>query len=469
MQQFKRVKFGLQKTKQEATFQKLAKNNTLIQTFVVQNVDIEPIRKRRRGASTDLKRVREQAKSLYVGIRSRWSCKGCSHLVNIPVDPIWPVDAQHHLETQGADQESTPALEFKVIFSMAPANASAKWAYQETRVEIIPHEGQDHGPTPDGQGLAVEASEAAGAKALPARKRDKLISWISGSRSKTPSPDPSKQKKSIKFADETSPQAGPSGAILTALRSTPTLKDMCAALSNIKPSEQHSVCLGHWKCEQNMTFLVYPVRAVGAASPSQKLVSLAQALSTTEGSAAALRLSRGDRLQLAHIVASCVLRFSKTPWLADKWTKEDILIAQQESQDLKERVFLSKAFPDSPQAQLSGEQTEFPGLRNQTLFMLGIVLIELCLGKPLAALRAPTDPLDGDGKPNVLTDWCTSTRLLPDVAQEAGNRYCDAVRRCIYCDFDQRVTSLDNESFKQAVYNGVVAPLEDILQDFQNG
>lgn len=49
---------------------------------------------------------------------------------------------------------------------------------------------------------------------------------------------------------------------------------------------------------------------------------------------------------------------------------------------------------------------------------------------------------------------------------EFGDRYADAVRRCIRCAFDTRKIDLEDGQFRGAVYEGVVAPLEENLRDF---
>jgi hypothetical protein len=63
-----------------------------------------------------------------------------------------------------------------------------------------------------------------------------------------------------------------------------------------------------------------------------------------------------------------------------------------------------------------------------------------------------------NGKPNAYTDFSTANRLIQSVYSEGGNRYGDAVRRCIRCDFDQREETFESDDFRQAVYQRVVAP-----------
>ena len=61
----------------------------------------------------------------------------------------------------------------------------------------------------------------------------------------------------------------------------------------------------------------------------------------------------------------------------------------------------------------------------------------------------------------------TATRLLEGVYREAGNRYGDAVRRCVHCDFNQRKTDLGDKGFRQAIYDGAVVSIRDVLVDFE--
>lgn len=103
-------------------------------------------------------------------------------------------------------------------------------------------------------------------------------------------------------------------------------------------------------------------------------------------------------------------------------------------------------------------------VRNETIFALGIVLIELCLWAGLEKLRS-TEDLSNDGTPNSLIDYLTARRLVNDVYDEGGGRYGDAVRRCIHCEFDQRKVSLDVEAFRESFHQGVVQPLEDDWTD----
>ncbi|KAF1926714.1 uncharacterized protein M421DRAFT_102150 [Didymella exigua CBS 183.55] len=108
-------------------------------------------------------------------------------------------------------------------------------------------------------------------------------------------------------------------------------------------------------------------------------------------------------------------------------------------------------------------------IRNQTLFALGVALIELWYGESLAELYEDEDgPLDSpDLQIKLLTRFNTADRSAEELAHDAGTKYSDAVRRCIRCDFSMRVNSLDDVQFQRAVFQGVVAKLKESY-DFMN-
>jgi hypothetical protein len=180
------------------------------------------------------------------------------------------------------------------------------------------------------------------------------------------------------------------------------------------------------------------------------------------------RLTQQDKLKVAVDLASSVLQLYKTPWMDERWGKEDVFFIHRPGASpasIYEHPFVCRKFTTT---QPATTQTSTPGacrvIRNQTLFTLGILLIELWYGKSIDELQIPRDR-DCVGTPGV--EWCTADRLIEEEIEfEAGKRYSDAVRRCIRCDFDRKDMSLDNESFQHAVYDGVVALLEKTLQHF---
>ena len=166
-------------------------------------------------------------------------------------------------------------------------------------------------------------------------------------------------------------------------------------------------------------------------------------------------------MKLSLILSSSVLQLHKTPWLSEKWGKNDILFLEGTSGTYVSSFLSASKVP--PQ-DLSTPSKALPVVRNQTIFALGVILIELCLGAALESMRNSED-LGDDGNPNALTDYMTASRLVNEVYDEGGGRYGDAVRRCINCEFDQRKASLEVECRKSS-YQGVIQPLEDDWANF---
>lgn len=178
---------------------------------------------------------------------------------------------------------------------------------------------------------------------------------------------------------------------------------------------------------------------------------------------------RADKLRIAVAVASSVLQFYGSKWLENDWSANGVYFVRRKARDLFEQAFVSKALLAKDALNCEAKATPMPFIRNATLFSLGILLIELCLGRIIEQLQLPEDLLLGEVTPVTMANYSTAQRLLQSgqLSKEASLRYQSAVNRCIYCNFDQESTSLENDQFRQAVYDGVVAPLEQDLMAFE--
>ena len=254
-------------------------------------------------------------------------------------------------------------------------------------------------------------------------------------------------------------------------------------------SDTHKLrCLGYLSGDNLQTRLgVFIPSIVEAKEPipkslqaAHKITSLTTLLSKQQtGSqnpvvsyAGNLTLTRGERIGLALTVASSVLQLNETPWLPENWNKSDIMVNLNKSpgttdqNNIFEKAYITKTFPSTKPETSTTTKPKHPIIPNLTIFSLGIVLTEISLGLALETMRRTSDFFDPTDETNVLNDYATAIRLVDVVYSEAGTRYGDAVRRCLRCDFDQRSTSLSDDGFRQAVYDGVVAPLEDDFRDF---
>ena len=398
--------------------------------------------------------IRINASMMYQGMTKRWSCK-ChdAHRVRLQLD------ARPRNHSQGKGK----LMSFNLVFHTRKT-IDEGWIEQPTCIFLTEH------MPPQLQTTSISNQVVQSSLSpLPEKKKSlPMLRSIFAKKSKA-----KLSSASVNFADASSSTV--KGSHTTSIQEDgPEIDDFCEMFSRLSAPFEHGQSIGHFTCETESTFTLSASSLTTGALEYSDLDAFTQSAFTH--SKRGFHISRGDRYGLALTIASSILQLSSTPWLPEAWDKPDIqvLLEQQNGKagdeklpsDYSKRLYVEKSFPVCYDNQASPAANVFPGLRNQALFRLGIVLIELCLGDTLESLRTSEDPLDRDGKSNILTEWATATRLIHDVSREAGNRYGDAVRRCIYCDFDQRSTSLENSAFRQAVYDGIIVPLEDIYEDY---
>lgn len=457
----------------------------MLANLTSQNLTLEPSRQRRQRPATPFRAIQEHARNLYNVISQSWNC-GCTfpHSADLCLDP-----RVHNSDLNNPETQITSAsrLHFKVIFSVDTNGMKPlSWAWRETEIRLLDPQSTPTDPqlqtnttapllpptrscqmAYQGTSVSVHTSMAHPTLSHPEEKASKLNLHLS-SKSNRP-------KKSVKFESPPSPPHTPFDGLIVSLPKftdpgpTP-IENLCRAIKQCTDIEAYDRCLGYLCTQAKQRLAVY-LPGMSTTVPSQRnLASLSQLMnqgSTFQNQAipkGKFDFSRGDRLRLALTIASSVLQLYKTPWLRDDWTKDDIMINDGMTRRLHDQAYVSRSFPATPE--LTGHEKKFLGPRNKTLFALGVVLIELSLGSTIETLRDPDDPLGPDGVPNIHTTWYTANRLIDEVYDENGKRYGDAVRRCINCDFDMKSTTLDDEAFSQAVYNGVVAQLEDDVKDF---
>ncbi|KAK4141398.1 uncharacterized protein C8A04DRAFT_14094 [Dichotomopilus funicola] len=171
-------------------------------------------------------------------------------------------------------------------------------------------------------------------------------------------------------------------------------------------------------------------------------------------------LTRLQRFSLAVTVASSFIQFAGTPWLKSRWAKSDVVFFPDPDNPrapgvLPEQPFVSRDFlidnsapqmpaPVSPQIRVADRIID--GLES-----LGIVLLELCFGKPIEQHSSwPSIAPTGSSLLAAL-EW------LKEVAEEAGPEYADAVAWCL---IGGRTISTDRgDGWRAIMSDRVVKPL----------
>ena len=179
-------------------------------------------------------------------------------------------------------------------------------------------------------------------------------------------------------------------------------------------------------------------------------------------------LSPRHRLELAPRLALGSLELHSSPWLNNAWISKDILLKQAipySSSGSTIQPFVQAMFQPSTDSSTPGTDTApntfRPLIRNDTLFDLAVILIELAYNRQLEHMHLEGE-LRADGTPNMWTTALTVSRLQKTMFNEVlSDAYLNAVRRCLFCDFDRSEVDLGKEAFLSTVYSSVVKPLVD--------
>jgi hypothetical protein len=462
--QWKRVKFSIFRRGYDEALTKIRENNTLLERLMNQDKELFPDGKRKKRSDPVFNEIRGHAASLYRGLARSWTCNcTVAHCTNLRLDArlpgLWATDQGSFTE---ASEETL--VGFKVNFLFETEIRSGKnlpWLWQEGEIRVVSHERSIRRlgilpPLEDANTNSIDCQPQG--RLLPAERPSKMTS---------------KLKKAVKFTK------------------TPCLPDVATASSVPErglPMQISNLCLMMWetsmalssteRClgyliQENRHLLELYLTCQGQTARYESNKSLADLLSERNhdgasfiGAAGNLPLARGERLGLALTVASSVLQLYDTPWLRQRWGKEDIVLDMTREKEIFERAFISTRFPPAACDALEGNHS-YP-VRNLTLFCLGIVLIEITLGRTLESMRTDDDPLNVNGESDILTKLCIARRALEMgiISGEAGIRYGEAVYRCIWSEFGVLNTSLGNDDFRRAVYDGVIVPLEEDMKFF---
>ena len=180
-------------------------------------------------------------------------------------------------------------------------------------------------------------------------------------------------------------------------------------------------------------------------------------------------LPKPEKWRLAGALAMAVLQYHSTPWLRANWKADDIL-------------FFDISDPERPGSlrsphlhllrQPKGKQalhpiTEDIWVKNETLFRLGIILLELEFE---ASLEAIIHEFKVDGIPQLPDAPLAHQLLIPKrhAGEQMGTLYGRIVRMCLDCDFGLGLHrySLDDPRLQKLFYSQIVRQFEDGMPDY---
>ncbi|KAF8863342.1 hypothetical protein BDZ45DRAFT_798312 [Acephala macrosclerotiorum] len=288
---------------------------------------------------------------------------------------------------------------------------------------------------------------------------------------------------SSSLADPTGPRN------IIALRSIPeveptrnfcTAQDLCIHIRamSTQSSIVQETCFGCLK-RSSTTYKLYYENQTKFPNQSINLDDLISEMGKRDRNKQPLpSLSLVESIKVARNVALFVLRFHATPLLNPSWGARNVTffglsrdcIQDGEGHQLSPVKQLPAPFlnmnvqvtSSSLRAATDIQSTNFPDarIRNQDLFRLGVILLELAYQAPLGNIRADSP------RGNTQTDFDLADKHSRNVGALLGSRYAKVVRKCLNCDFGQD-NDLSAPELKKAVHKGVVIELEDLVKNFE--
>jgi hypothetical protein len=426
---YKRLEFSLKKSDYDQTMTAFRQANQTLLHMTTQTVSLDSSQESNKSKEYPIPNfpvINDRAQGFHTALQAGWQCSCHSnHRVNLRLE-----HRMHGEESDESDEEENMKEPFHVVFRYSHS-------IQVDDVESDQDTLRDESVTPD-----PWSWEEADIRITVDRQPE----TVAVSRA-----------KEVRFASKAKK------AVEAALSPTPNLKpinSLCAAIATFKQPER-DVCislLADEYAKQKYGMLIYPCKDPPRDTAGWAVSSLRTILSERS-------FSRHDRLHLAVTLASSVLQLYETPWLNNRWEKDDILFINRSGATAYDHPFVTQSIENVGE-RTTGSQ-EPPGweyvVRNRPLYALGICLIELCFREPLLALSQPKDY----GGTVAQTEFNTANRLIGEradigeIANEAGKKYAEAVARCIRCDFKQPSSNLEDASFQQAVYQDVVVKLKE--------
>ncbi|KAF2126776.1 hypothetical protein P153DRAFT_424745 [Dothidotthia symphoricarpi CBS 119687] len=173
-----------------------------------------------------------------------------------------------------------------------------------------------------------------------------------------------------------------------------------------------------------------------------------------------LMLTAKQRYGIATAITWSVLHMSGSPWIGTQWDRHQVSMFLEQSKAgremLSQHPCLSCFFPSTAGLVDPLANAFEHYVPNRSVYTLGLVLIELCINKPLEEVQISGVPVAHHN------EYKSAVKALDEVYRLAGNSYGYAVERCIKCSFQARDAEKDFQfcQFRQQFHDTVVAPVQ---------
>ncbi|KAF9877553.1 hypothetical protein CkaCkLH20_04688 [Colletotrichum karsti] len=446
----KRVAFVLKRSDYEEQLTTIKNGITSLESLIDRNVKMEPDR-RLRSQGRLITLIREISGSLYRAMKSSFQCS-CAHDVHLGLTSHTTAIAQ---DDGDEDIIQKIAFQFALTFkserkTQGSGKSNMQLSWEKVRVQALPQVA-DHNVTPTERHFKSRKTGRDGSKVVGSA----LPSFQEAV------PPTAASNRTSRFGQTSTMVVQESLSALSVGHSSTNPNNLINMCEVIRKG-QKQICFDCFGMINDRTattyreFGVYPVLSNEYGQWST--VSLREIL---EQPLDYPHLSFTAKLQLAVVVSSSFLKLQQTPWLPEILTSRHILFLKNDNQLSYENAFIMKRLPENPQEDEDNMNSTSIS-RSPALLALGLLLLELILGCTVEALRIPQDETPG-GAAGLMPGYITAQRVLRQQTIGSMN-YSSAVQRCICGEFARPTLDLNDDGFRQEIYEKVVVLLETDLR-----
>ncbi|KAF4817786.1 hypothetical protein CGCSCA5_v005441 [Colletotrichum siamense] len=444
IREFKRASFVLKRSDHAEQMEIIKEGISSLESVIDRNIQLEPTRKLRSQGRL-MRLVREISGSVYRALRFSFQCS-CAHEVHLGL-----ASRSVELAQKDEDEDVIQKLDFQLALTYDKNEKTAndekeqyeRVGWEELRVQALPRE-------------TVQTSAPVG------RPSKTKMSGMGKSKSVSFTMSHSATATATCIGQTSTMVVQQSFSSLSISSSNSGLHEHINLCERIRRSQQQLAfdCYGMIRDRSDQMcreFGVYP--KFGSDRDQWSVISLREVL---ESPLEFPHMPVSAKLHLAAMIASSFLQLHQTPWLPEILTSRDILFLKRGAELQYEHAFVMKGLQERLEDKQKGNNSA-PSSRCPALLALGILLLELNLGRTIESLRIQyeTPP---PGAPRLMYDSMTAQRLLQERQMDSLN-YKSAVQRCIGGEFARPKLDLNDEDFRQEIYEKVVALLETDLKN----
>jgi hypothetical protein len=393
-------------------------------------------------------KVRKVSKALHEALIGAWSCGQASHLRHL---------VKLFLETGKTDDHTQMNLAI-----ICPTNARSRHQASLLHLQVL----------------------------------SQNLDWLDIPRLPSPAPSqeasegrPRKRAKGVRFLEAIEPRTSlrqSSGSAQPGRTPSPDFgscsascdlrcsKDICSDLAKKSvASSPDPGCLGHidTRSDESFRHSFYPLKNSFCPDASQGIINEGDIATMDQilDLSAEEYFDMVDRLRLARLLVSAVLKFHSTPWMAELWRLKDLSFFQN-GEDIKaalrtlhlgvefaqqkltecnmDGVLLTPA--SSTISQVNEDERLSCGINNMTLHSLGVALLQI------------------DRWTRIEPEDVLKVRKLAVRGSTLGPRYQELTHKCLSCDFGYG-SDLKRPQLQKAVYDNVVGVLEGMISSLDLG